>query len=76
MVARDALDIVGFGDSVVEKLHDLGWLAGPADVFRIGRDRGGFGPGSIAGLEGWGSRSSLCTMVAGRRLSPRWIAPR
>jgi DNA ligase (NAD+) len=72
MVARDALDIVGFGDSVVEKLHDLGWLAGPADVFRIGRDRGGFGPGSIAGLEGWGSRSAekLIAAIEARRTQP------
>jgi DNA ligase (NAD+) len=72
MVAREALDIVGFGDSLVEKLHEMGWLTEPADVFRLSKARGGTGEGSMAGVEGWGPKSAdkLFTAIDTRRAQP------
>ena len=34
-VSRDALDIDGLGARQIEQFHELGWLAGPADIFRL-----------------------------------------
>lgn len=72
VVSRDAFDIVGFGDSLVELLHGKGWIAEPADIFLLESRRGGEGDGSIAALEGWGPRSAgkLFTAIAAKRRQP------
>ena len=38
-VSRDALDIDGLGARQIEQFHQLGWLAGPADIFRLSTRR-------------------------------------
>lgn len=56
LVSRPAFDIAGLGDTLVEKLHDLGWLAEPADIFELREHRGG--EDGVASLEGFGPRSA------------------
>ncbi len=51
--ARRAFDIDGMGEKTIVAFHDLGWLSGPADVFRLpAREE------EIAALEGWGALSA------------------
>jgi DNA ligase (NAD+) len=51
--SRRAFDIDGMGEKTVLEFHALGWLHGPADIFRL-RQR----ETEIAGLEGWGELSA------------------
>ncbi len=51
--SRRAFDIDGMGEKTVLEFHALGWLHGPADIFRL-RAR----EAEIAGLEGWGELSA------------------
>lgn len=70
--SRDAFDIVGFGDSLVELLHGKGWISEPADIFRLSRTRGGPTGETLASLEGWGPRSAekLFAAIEARRVQP------
>jgi DNA ligase (NAD+) len=66
-VSRRALDIEGLGGRSLETFVALGWLSGPADIFRLpGREE------SIAGLEGWGAQSAanLASAIAARTSPP------
>lgn len=72
VVSRDAFDIAGLGDSLIELLHGKGWIAEPADIFRLPVERAGPGGGSIEALEGWGPRSAnkLFAAIEARREQP------
>ena len=66
-VARDALDIDGFGAKNIEQFFTFGWLRRPGDVFRLGALEA-----EIAGLEGWGATSAanLRASIEARREIP------
>ena len=63
--SRRAFDIEGMGDKTMVEFHALGWLGGPADVFRLGARES-----EIAALEGWGTLSArnLVAAIAARRV--------
>jgi DNA ligase (NAD+) len=65
--SRPAFDIEGMGEKTVREFHDRGWLATPADIFRL-RTR----EAEIAGLEGWGATSArkLVRAIEARRKVP------
>ncbi|MFN7119983.1 MAG: NAD-dependent DNA ligase LigA [Saprospiraceae bacterium] len=50
-VSKDAMDIEGFGKSIVERFYELGWLRSIADVYRLDFEK-------IAELEGFGKKSA------------------
>jgi DNA ligase (NAD+) len=51
-VSRGALDIDGLGEKTLIELLDLGWIAEPADIFRLARHRD-----ELLGREGWQEKS-------------------
>ncbi len=57
--SRRAFDIEGMGEKTVVEFHLLGWLGGPADVFRLGAREV-----EMAGLEGWGALSARNLVAA------------
>ncbi|MFQ5445338.1 MAG: NAD-dependent DNA ligase LigA [Saprospiraceae bacterium] len=50
-VSKYAMDIDGFGESIVERFYRFGWLHTIADIYRLDY-------GKIAGLEGFGEKSA------------------
>jgi DNA ligase (NAD+) len=62
--SRRAFDIDGMGEKTVVAFFDLGWLHGPADVFRLPAREA-----EIAALEGWGalSAANLARGIEARR---------
>lgn len=50
-VSKSAMNIDGFGKSIVERFFDLGWLESLADVYRLDYEK-------IAELEGFGTKSA------------------
>jgi DNA ligase (NAD+) len=65
--SRPAFDIEGMGEKTVREFHDRGWLAAPADIFRLHAKEA-----EIAGLEGWGATSArkLVRAIEARRKVP------
>ncbi|MEA3543032.1 MAG: NAD-dependent DNA ligase LigA [Pseudomonadota bacterium] len=51
-VSRAALDIEGLGEKTIQEFLDLGWIAEPADIFRLKRHRA-----DLLGREGWKEKS-------------------
>ena len=51
-VSRAALDIEGLGEKTIQEFFDLGWLEGPADIFRLRRKRD-----DILARDGWQEKS-------------------
>jgi len=51
-VGRPALDIEGLGEKTIVEFYQLGWLASPADIFRLAHRRS-----DIVGREGWKDKS-------------------
>ena len=51
-VSRVALDIEGLGEKSIQEFLDLGWIAEPADIFRLKRHRP-----DLLGREGWKEKS-------------------
>jgi len=51
-VSRGAMDIDGLGEKSIVEFFELGWLHGPADIFRL-KLRGG----ELVGREGWQEKS-------------------
>lgn len=49
--SKDAMDIEGFGESIVERFFRLGWLHSLADIYRIDYQE-------VAKLEGFGEKSA------------------
>jgi DNA ligase (NAD+) len=66
-VSRRCLDIEGMGEERIELLHAKGWLASPADIFRL-RERSA----DLEALEGWGrlSTTRLLEAIESRRNPP------
>ncbi|MDQ2803723.1 MAG: NAD-dependent DNA ligase LigA [Pseudomonadota bacterium] len=66
-VSRPAFDIEGLGDKTIQEFYDEGWLAGPADLFRLPAREA-----AIAAREGWGkvSAHNLVRALADRRRIP------
>ena len=50
--SRRAMDIDGLGEKSLVEFVDLGWLKGPADIFRLKDHRG-----ELIGREGWQEKS-------------------
>ncbi|TCP34581.1 NAD-dependent DNA ligase LigA [Sphingomonas sp. BK235] len=63
-VGRGALDIDGLGEKTLVEFVDLGWIAEPADIFRLGAHRE-----ELVGREGWQARSvdALLAAIEARR---------
>ncbi|MBX3595743.1 NAD-dependent DNA ligase LigA [Sphingomonas sp.] len=51
-VSRGALDIEGLGEKTIQEFLALGWIAEPADIFRLAAHRD-----ELIGREGWKDRS-------------------
>ncbi|MCL6742011.1 NAD-dependent DNA ligase LigA [Sphingomonas sp. RB56-2] len=51
-VSRGAMDIDGLGEKSIVEFFELGWLHGPADIFRLKDHRG-----ALIGREGWQEKS-------------------
>jgi DNA ligase (NAD+) len=51
-VSRGAMDIEGLGEKSIVEFVGLGWLHGPADIFRLKRHRD-----DLVGREGWQAKS-------------------
>lgn len=51
-VSRGALDIEGLGEKTIVEFLDLGWIAEPADIFRLAQHRD-----ALLGREGWKEKS-------------------
>jgi DNA ligase (NAD+) len=51
-VSRGAMDIDGLGEKSIVEFVELGWLHGPADIFRLKGHRG-----ELIGREGWKEKS-------------------
>lgn len=51
-VSRGALDIEGLGEKTIVEFLDLGWIAEPADIFRLAAHRE-----ELLGREGWKDKS-------------------
>lgn len=51
-VSRGALDIEGLGDKTIAEFLELGWIAEPADIFRLAAHRD-----ELLGREGWKDKS-------------------
>jgi len=70
-VSRNAFDIEGMGDKVIEEFFDAGMIEGPHDIFTLeARDRKLQPP--LAEREGWGEASAtkLFDAIAARRKIP------
>jgi DNA ligase (NAD+) len=50
-VSKDAMDIDGFGKSIVERFYELGWIRTMADIYRLDYEK-------IEELEGFGKKSA------------------
>ncbi|UYY75891.1 NAD-dependent DNA ligase LigA [Sphingomonas sp. R1] len=63
-VSRGALDIDGLGEKTLIELLDLGWIAEPADIYRLARYRE-----QLLGREGWQEKSvdSLLAAIEAKR---------
>ncbi|MDP9422887.1 MAG: NAD-dependent DNA ligase LigA [Pseudomonadota bacterium] len=51
-VSRGAMDIDGLGEKTIVEFVELGWLKGPADIFRLKEHRD-----ELIGREGWQAKS-------------------
>ena len=58
-VSRGAMDIDGLGEKSIVEFVDLGWLNGPADIFRLKLHRS-----ELIGREGWQEKSVDNLLVA------------
>jgi DNA ligase (NAD+) len=64
-VSRGALDIEGLGDKTIREFLDLGWIAEPADIFRLAAHRE-----ELLGREGWKEKSvdNLLEAIEAKRI--------
>ena len=62
-VSRGAMDIDGLGEKTIQEFVELGWLHGPADIFRLSEHRA-----DLLGREGWKEKSvdNLLAAIAAR----------
>ncbi len=66
-VSRSAFDIEGLGEKTIHEFHGLGWLHGPADIFRLEQHRA-----ELLTREGWKEKSvsNLMQAIESRRTVP------
>ena len=66
-VSKPAMNIDGFGRSIVERFYELGWLQNLADVYQLDFEQ-------IKNLEGFGSKSAdkLAKAIAIAKKNPIW----
>ena len=66
-VSRAAFDIEGLGEKTIQEFLGLGWLHGPADIFRLAAHRD-----ALLQREGWKERSveNLLRAIEARRTIP------
>ena len=66
-VSRGAFDIEGLGEKSIQEFHGLGWLHGPADIFRLEQHRA-----ELLTREGWKEKSvrNLTGAIGSRRTVP------
>ena len=57
LVSRNALNIEGLGDKLIEQFHNEGLIEEPADIFSL-KDRIGSGENRLDAQHGWGERSA------------------
>jgi DNA ligase (NAD+) len=50
--SRNAFDIEGLGDKIIEEFHELGWVKAPQDIFALA-----FHAEELKAREGWGESS-------------------
>jgi DNA ligase (NAD+) len=64
-VSRNAFDIEGLGDKIIEEFHDEGFIVMPQDIFALEAKIGG----TLKSREGWGesSAANLFTAINARR---------
>lgn len=64
-VSKPAMDIDGFGKSIVERFYELGWLRNLADIYRLEAEK-------IQELEGFGKKSAqnLIKAIEKAKLNP------
>lgn len=67
-VSRNAFDIEGLGDENIDFLVDGGWIAKPADIFRL-EERNSQGLQRLQNFKGWGEKKvgKLFAAIAARR---------
>lgn len=67
-VSRNAFDIEGLGDENIEFLVEGGWIAKPADIFRL-EARNAQGLQRLQNFKGWGEKkvTKLFAAIAARR---------
>jgi DNA ligase (NAD+) len=58
-VSRGALDVEGLGEKTLVEFLDLGWIAEPADIFRLAAHRE-----ELVGREGWQAKSVDALLAA------------
>jgi DNA ligase (NAD+) len=58
-VSRRAMDIEGLGAKTLESFLALGWVSGPADIFRLSRNAK-----ALEAMDGWQARSVANLMAA------------
>ena len=70
-VSRAAFDIDGLGAKQVEQFYNDGWIATPADIFKL-KSRYGQGMQQLKNREGWGEKSAakLFEAIEARREVP------
>ena len=56
-VSRNAFNVEGLGDRLIEQFHSEGLLRQPADIFKL-RKRIGSGENSLQEWHGWGAKSA------------------
>jgi DNA ligase (NAD+) len=63
-VSRGAMDIDGLGEKSIVEFVELGWLTGPADIFRLKGHRA-----ALIGREGWKEKSvdNLLSAIEARK---------
>lgn len=64
LVGRDALDVDGFGATLVEELFADGWVRTPADLFRLALTHGDGSEAPLTGRDGLGERSAAKLLAA------------
>jgi len=63
-VSKDALDVVGFGASVVEELYEKGWIREVSDIFYLEQRYGSEAEERLQDLDGWGAKSATALFSA------------
>ncbi|MGR3541366.1 MAG: NAD-dependent DNA ligase LigA [Hasllibacter sp.] len=74
LVSRPALDVEGLGEKEIERLHELGWIAAPADVFTLAARHGPGTATRLRNLEGWGEQSAANLFAAIERARAQPLA--